>query len=350
MEFVSYTHWNQLPESADALFSQYEKESIFFSRLWFDNLHKTTLEDGQSLLFVCVLEGDSVLAILPLMMRESGYWHSFSNYNSSLFNLLLADDNQGDQQATLDCLVQGLNQLPFVQLKLEPIAENDKNMKNLQGVMESSNFTCLHSFRFFNWFHRVEGQSFDEYMASLSGKVRNTVMRKQRKLEREHGYDIRLYIDDDISQAMADYNTIYHESWKGTERFTGFVEGLVRRLSTRGWLRFAVLYIDKKPVAAQIWFVAHGKANIFRLVYDLNWKQYSPGSILTQYLMKHVIDVDKVEEIDFLTGNEPYKKDWMSKSRKRWGMICAKNPEPPKHKVNQLFDALKGLLRFTAKN
>ncbi len=44
--------------------------------------------------------------------------------------------------------------------------------------------------------------------------------------------------------------------------------------------------------------------------------------------MKHVIDTDKVEEIDFLTGNEPYKKDWMSASRKRWGMICTKKREP----------------------
>ncbi len=332
MEFVSYINWDLLPKNADALFSQGEKDSIFFSRFWFENLLKTTLEEGQYLLLACVIDGDNVLAVLPLMKRESEYWHSFSNFNSSLFNLLLSDDDQEYQQEILHCLVQGLHQLPFIELKLEPIAEDDKNMKNLQQVMEDSGFTCLHSFRFFNWFHHLghgsEKQSYEEYMASLPGKVRNTVARKQRKLEREHHYTIRLFIDDDLSQAMADYNAIYQESWKGNERFSGFAEGLVQSLSKPGWLRFAILYIDKKPIAAQIWFVAHGKANIFRLVYDLSWKQYSPGSILTSYLMKYVIDTDKVEEIDFLTGNEPYKKDWMSQSRRRWGMICAKPREP----------------------
>ncbi len=348
MKFVSYTEWNQLPESADALFSEGEKDSIFFSRLWFDNLLKTTFEEDQSMLLACVVDEvtneNNVLAILPIMKRECEYWYSLSNYNSSLFNLLLVDGNQAYQREVLSCLVQGLHKLPFIELKLEPIAENDKNMKNLQQVMESSGFTCLHFFRFFNWFHHLQGQSYEAYMATRPSKVRNTIARKQRKLEREHACNIRLFIDDDLQQAMADYNTIYQASWKGSERFTGFVEGLVLSLSKSGWLRFAVLYVEEKPIAAQIWFVAHGKANIFRLVYDLSWKQFSPGSILTRYLMKHAIDTDKVKEIDFLTGNESYKKDWMSERRKRWGMICAKKPEP-KSLTRQAHAWLKGLLK-----
>jgi len=60
------------------------------------------------------------------------------------------------------------------------------------------------------------------------------------------------------------------------------------------------------------------KASIFRLAYDEEWKRYSPGSILTAYLMRHVINIDKVEEIDFLTGNEPYKQDWMTERRERY--------------------------------
>lgn len=97
MKFVSYTGWDQLPESADVLFSQSERNSIFFSRQWFENLQSTTLEEGQTLLLACVIDGDCVFAIFPIMKRENGYWHSFSNYNSSLFNLLLADDEHDNQ-------------------------------------------------------------------------------------------------------------------------------------------------------------------------------------------------------------------------------------------------------------
>jgi hypothetical protein len=40
--------------------------------------------------------------------------------------------------------------------------------------------------------------------------------------------------------------------------------------------------------------------------------------------MQYVIDIDKVEEIDFLTGNEAYKQDWMSVRRRRWRLLFVK--------------------------
>jgi len=35
-----------------------------------------------------------------------------------------------------------------------------------------------------------------------------------------------------------------------------------------------------------------------------------------------VIDVDKVVEVDFGSGDDPFKKDWMSNRRERWGLIA----------------------------
>jgi hypothetical protein len=45
--------------------------------------------------------------------------------------------------------------------------------------------------------------------------------------------------------------------------------------------------------------------------------------------MQYVIDIDKVEEIDFLTGNEVYKQDWMSVRRQRWRLLFVKRHKPP---------------------
>ena len=340
MEFMSFTVWDELPESANALFAEGEKDSIFFSRPWFQNLAATALEDDQFMLLACVVEGDRVLAILPLMKRASEKWYSLRNNYTSLYTVLLADNNQ---QEILTCLVQGLSQLPLESLQFRPVAENDKNMNSLQRVMEFSGFDCYRHFQFYNWIHRLQGQSFKEYMADRPARVRNTITRKQRKLDREHGYDIRLYINDGLKQALVDYNAIYTASWKANEVFGEFVEGLVSHMSAQGWLRLAILYIAGQPAAAQIWFVAHGKASIFKLAYDEAWKQYSVGSILTSYLMKYVIDVDKVEEIDFLTGNDAYKSDWMTERRERIRLGCVKRREP-KGRVSLLVESLKGLL------
>ena len=340
MEFVSFSDWDKLPESANALFAECEKDSIFFSRPWFQNLVSTALEEDQALLVACVIEGDRMLAILPIMKRSSEKWYSLRNIYTSLYSLLLADNNT---QEILTCLARGLGQLPLESLQLRPVAENDKNINCLQRVMEFNDFDCYRHFQFYNWIHRVQGKSFKDYMAARPSRLRNTIARKQRKLEREYGYNIRLFIDDDLQQALDDYNAIYTASWKANEIFDGFIHGLVASMSEQGWLRLAILYIAGQPAAAQIWFVAHGKASIFKLAYDEDWKQYSAGSILTNYLMQYVIDVDKVEEIDFLTGNDAYKKDWMTERRERLRLAFV-NRREPEGRASQFVGSLKGLL------
>ena len=338
MEFVGYTEWAQLPDSANTLFALAGKESIFFSRPWLENVSQNALQKDQSMLLACVIDADRVLALLPLMTLDGEHWSALGHLYTSLCSLLLAD--MDDRPAVLACLARGLSRLPMTSLRLAPVAENDANLQGLQQAMESCGFFCHSYFKFYNWTHRTQGEAFAEYMAARPGRVRSTVARKGRKLEREHGYAIRLYTRDDLQQGLADYHAVYNASWKAKELFGDFVEGLARSLANQGWLRLAILYIGEKPAAAQFWFVAHGKASIFKLAYDEAWKHYSPGTILISYLMEHVIDVDKVQEIDFLTGNDAYKMDWMSERRIRSGLFFGK-PREHKSKAVRVADAVK---------
>lgn len=341
MQFACYTSWGQLPESADRLFARAEKESIFFSRPWLQDLVSGALEEDQSLLLACVLADREVLALLPLMKKEGGHLDALGHLYTSLFTLLTT--GQASQQV-LDCLVQGLSRLRMTSLRIDPVAENDRHLPGLQQALESAGFTCHRHFRFYNWIHRTQGQTFADYMAARPARLRSTIARKGRKLEREHGYSIRLYTEDPVRQGMADYDTVYKASWKAHELFGDFVTALADTLTRNQWLRLAVLYIAGRPAAAQFWFVANGTASIFKLHYDQEWKQYSPGSILTSYLMRHVIDVDRVEEIDFLNGNDAYKQDWMSERRTRWTLYCAR-PSRAKSRGERFTGALDSWAR-----
>jgi len=347
MNFVFYSHWNQLPDSANTLFAEGEQYSLFCSRIWLENLTTHALADNQSILLACVIEKEAFLAILPMLKCTQGNQGSLSSLNTNfttLYSLLIA--NNGQQDAILACLADGLSQMPFQPIRFEPIDTNDGNMIKLRQSMECCGFQSHPYFRFYNWMHPLNGQSFDEYMAERPTNLRNTIKRKQRKLEREHNYEIRLYKDADIDQALVDYDAIYTASWKANEFFSDFTPGLVKSLSLLGWSRLAILYINEQPIAAQIWFVVHGKANIYRLVFDENWKSYSPGSILTQYLMRYVIDTDKVTEIDFLTGNERFKQDWMTIRRERIGIRFAKQPKQ-KNSFSWTIQTMKKLLSRT---
>ncbi len=73
--------------------------------------------------------------------------------------------------------------------------------------------------------------------------------------------------------------------------------------------------------------------------------------MLTAKMMEHVIDVDRVDVVDFLSGDDGYKKDWMSHRRERWGLV-AFNPRRPlgawlalRHVGGQALRRLVGAIR-----
>ena len=94
--------------------------------------------------------------------------------------------------------------------------------------------------------------------------------------------------------------------------------------------------IDGAAAAAQLWIVHGGVAAIYKLAYDERFGALSIGSLLTAHMMQHVIDIDGVQEVDYLMGDDAYKRDWMSQRRERWGLV-AFNPYS--------VDGLTGLLR-----
>ena len=69
-------------------------------------------------------------------------------------------------------------------------------------------------------------------------------------------------------------------------------------------MRIGLAYIDGQPVAAQFWTVENGTALIHKLAHDERHLAFSPGTLLSAALFQHVIDIDKVDEIDFGTGSE----------------------------------------------
>jgi len=157
----------------------------------------------------------------------------------------------------------------------------------------------------------------------LPSSIRNTVIRKSKKLESSGRARIEIVTGPEgLEAAVAAYEEVYSASWKIPEPYPLFIRGLIRTCAEMGWLRLGLAYIDDAPAAAQLWIVNGGTASIYKLAYDERFSQLSIGSVLTARLMEHVIEVDKVREVDYLTGDDPYKRDWMSHRRERWGIIA----------------------------
>jgi len=72
-------------------------------------------------------------------------------------------------------------------------------------------------------------------MAARTAWLRNTIARKTRKLDREHGFEIRLFTGDEVPQAMSHYYAVYTASWKANKQYVDFLDSVVAGFSrTRG--------------------------------------------------------------------------------------------------------------------
>ncbi len=171
-----------------------------------------------------------------------------------------------------------------------------------------------------NWRIDTEGMDFDSYWASRPSQLRNTHKRRAKAV------DLEIEIHDRFSDAAwSDYESVYRTSWKPEEGSFPFLRALAEQEGAAGTLRLGIAKADGVPVAAQFWLVENGEATIHKLAYAESAKAMSPGTILGMAMFRQAIDRDRVEAIDYGTGDEPYKADWMEEKRILW-RITAYNP------------------------
>jgi hypothetical protein len=193
---------------------------------------------------------------------------------------------------------------------------------------------------FGNWFEPTAGISFQEYLARRPAALVNTYRRKEKKLGKRDDVEFRVYRDPaDADEGISAYERVYANSWKTPEPYPRFMPALIRAAARMSALRLGVLWIGDEPVAAQMWITWQGRSTIFKLAHDQRFDALSVGSVLTMWMMRHALDVDRVFEVDFGVGDDPYKRTWLAHRRERWGLL-ALNPRTPK--------GLLGILRHVA--
>ena len=166
-----------------------------------------------------------------------------------------------------------------------------------------------------NWRLPVAGRIFDEYWDARPGHLRATASRRADRAP----IDIAIH-DRFHDGAWADYAQVYGESWKPEEGSPDFLRGFAEAEGAAGTLRLGIASLDGRPIAAQLWTVENGVAIIHKLAYSADAKEYSPGTQLSAAMFRHAIDTDGVQTIDFGTGDDRYKADWMEDRHPLYGI------------------------------
>jgi hypothetical protein len=209
-------------------------------------------------------------------------------------------------------------------IDLQPMDIAAPEFGHLKSELATAGYWVDDYFCFGNWYLDVAGRSFSDYLGSRASQLRNNIQRGKGKLGKAGEWQIVIHrqAGDELEQAIRAFEAVYAQSWKEPEPHPNFIPNMCRMAAAQGWLRLGVLSLNGQAVAAQIWLTHGGIANIYKLAYDEAAVRYSAGSVLTAAMMEYALDTDKVHEVDYLTGDEPYKQDWMSHRRERRGIIA----------------------------
>lgn len=311
-----HDNFTDVQEKAGAELSRAAMPSLFHRLEWLESLHRHCLPGHKPAIFRASSDDPERSAFAWLFLMQSALpWrlNGLANWYSFICGPIFGGDYD---EVTRMSLLRGIARIAHRKahkITLSHIPDENDVAALLPRAFRQEGWIASSAECDTNHYLRINGRSFDDYWRSRPGQMRSTVRRKTKK----HGITVR--IDNQInSENWSDYENIYARSWKPHEGSPAFIRHMAENEAAHGALRLGFAFMEGTPVAAQLWTVDHGIALIHKLAYDKSSEKASPGTVLSAAMFQHIIDVDRAQLIDFGTGDDGYKADWMEQQRPRY--------------------------------
>ncbi len=256
---------------------------------------------------IAVARQGNACAVLPLQ-RKAGQIVALGNWYNFRFAPLFTP--HADRTALLTALARDLAGKAR-RITLSPLPDEGGETTLLSRCFAIAGWSVWREQCDVNHILQVKGRNFAEYLAARPGPLRTTLKRKAGK--------VSVLLRSSFDPAVwADYEAVYAASWKPEEGSPAFLRRFAQEEGAAGRLRMAVARADGGAVAAQFWTVEGNTAYIHKLAHTVAAKPLSPGTTLSAALFEQVIDRDRATVVDFGTGNDGYKRDWMEEVRPRY--------------------------------
>jgi hypothetical protein len=316
-----------LPPDALALLAAGEAEDFQLGRAWFDLIAANAVPDGIRPMWLLAHDAGRVRALLPLLRPPGKCLTALASPYTCLFRPLVAADAGQAELAAIGRAFAGATR-GAGPLRLDALDPACPAWPALLRGWRRGGVLALPFAHFGNWHASVAGLDWAGYLAGRPGELRTTIRRKLARAERDPSIRLELIAGGaGLAPAIAAYEAIYARSWKEPEPFPGFAAGLIAAAAGTGALRLALLWHGEAPVAAQIWTVSRSIATVHKLAHDEAEKAISPGTVLTAWTIRHLIEREGIAGLDFGRGDDPYKAGWTGQRRQRTGLLLC----PPMH-------------------
>ena len=324
-EITNLNEFKSLKNVWNNLASRQGRDTPFLSHEWFMLWMDHFLNDNK-LLILLLCKEDIVLTIAPFLVTEETFCsikvtklQLIGNVYSPVRNFIFRHHDKRSKEIYLWHIIGYLltNFRAWDLIDLSPIRSDDETFFILQNLMRACKRMYTDQVDLAHWYLDKIDYSGENYLSRRSKNIRSELRRRRQKLESLGDLELRVIRKgNEIDKYMDYYYDVYAKSWKGKENIgPTFHRALARLAAEQGWLRLAFLFLDGTPIASQLRIVFNDACFFLKTAYDRQYRKYGPGIIMLADMIKYVIDVDHVREIDFGPGDEPYKRSWASQKR-----------------------------------
>ncbi|MGM0575117.1 MAG: GNAT family N-acetyltransferase [Myxococcota bacterium] len=288
---------------------------------------------GGTRALVATADDGSVRGLLPLRARTRPRW----GVPVRTLGWATGDDACPDHRAVAvaddhaaAALVEAIADLDWDVLALDNLAEDDPGAERLLAAMRAR-----------GWDVRVEPcqacpvldlpGDWEAWLASLSGKRRQTIRRKERKAFRDHDLEVIHHAGESLDEGWRALVALHERRWDGDGAFDSprdrrFHEALLRLLDAEGALWLTTVRVDGRSAAAWYGMAAGDTVYFYQSGRDPETPVKSLGSVLHGLMIRYTMERG-FRRYDFLRGDEDYKDRWATRHRTT-RVIRAYRPTP----------------------
>lgn len=156
----------------------------------------------------------------------------------------------------------------------------------------------------------------EEWGKGLKSKFRSNLRNREKRLGRLGEIRFEMINQTDrLAESLPDFYRLESSGWKWEDRSSivqqphikAFYDHLA--LNSGESIRIAMLYLDDRPIAAQLLRVLNDWVYVLKIGHHPEFRKYSPGQLIMRRTLEHAID-SGVGNLDFLGEEETWKSDW----------------------------------------
>lgn len=259
-------------------------------------------------LLCSIRQGDSLLGIAPLMRQGESATFVGSPDVCDYLDFLVVP---GQEPKFFRALIEHLRQLGIRRLDLGAVRRDSTVLNSLLPVVHS--LGCQASCEQVDVSLELDlPETWELFLAGLTGKERHEVRRKIRRLEDSARVRCRVVEGpQEIRNGMEIFLGLMKLSRPEkaaflTERMSVFFRTLAEALAEVSVLKLFFLDLDDKPAAASLCFDYHDTVYLYNSGYDPQFRWLSAGLLNKVFSIQESIERGR-KKYDFLKGAETYK-------------------------------------------